>query len=58
MVAQSPINMHQGPRSNNNLREIMEEARSMNETESVSHREKELSFYALDIENIDELIRS
>ena len=36
----------------------MEEARSFNDSEDISKREKELSFYALEVENIEELIRT
>lgn len=42
----------------NHLREIMEEARSFNESEDLTRREKEISFYALDAENIEEIIRT
>jgi hypothetical protein len=41
----------------NHLREIMEEARSFNDSEEASRREKELSFYGLDCENVEEIIR-
>ena len=36
----------------------MEEARSVHESEEATRRDKELSFYALDVENIEVLIRT
>jgi Leucine-rich repeat (LRR) protein len=46
------------PNIKNHLREIMEEARSFHDSEEATRRDKELSFYALDVENIEELIRT
>ena len=58
MVAISPKMQQPPPNIKNHLREIMEEARSFNESEEASRSEKELSFYALDVENIEELVRT
>jgi hypothetical protein len=46
------------PNIKNHLREITEEARSFHDSEEATRRAKELSFYALDVENIEELIRT
>ena len=50
MVVRPPLNIK------NHLRDIIEEARSIHDSDEATRRDKELSLYALDVENIEELI--
>jgi len=58
MVPTSPSIQRAPMNIKNHLREIMEEARSFNDSEEATRREKELSQYGLDAENIEEIIRT